>query len=210
MVKVDIGIIGYLSKDKNEGYITVISADNYSEKISITPSEINFGLNLSQLLVIAQINSLKKYYEFDPNNHSELLDLELLKRDRKTISVIANKNNLEFIIDNELEEHSNEDLRNLREITKLIKYNSGYPPTTVQMNNLEELIEKYEITYSEGGYNKPGDWSKAWIHINTRRPSNLSENKLDAYLNKLLPNFDLTLGESDDCIEYKFKNDILT
>ena len=189
--------------------MTVISTENYSEKITFTPSDIDFEIGLSQLLVIDERNNTKKYFEFNLDDHSKLLDLKLLKDKNQIIKIGANRKYAKFIIDNELDGNPSAELRKLRGISKLIKYRSGYPPNTVQMNNIEELIDEYELRYSEGGRNKPGDWSRAWIYVSTNRPSNLPDYKLDNYLSKLLPNFDFKLGEDDDCMEYRFKSDII-
>lgn len=206
---VNIGIIEYLSEHKNEGYIRVISTENYSEKITFIPTDIDFEIVLYKLLVIDERNNTKKYFEFNLNNHSQLIDLKLLKDQNQTISIDANGKFAKFIIDNELYRNSSPELRKLRGISKLIKYRSGYPPNTVQMNNIEELIDKYELKYSEGGRDKPGDWSRAWIDVSTSRPSNLPDYYLDNYLSKLLPKFDFKLGEGEDCMEYRFKSDIV-
>lgn len=206
---INIGIIGYLSDDKNEGYINVISFKNYSKKISFKPSDVNFEINLSQLLVVEENENFRKYVEFNIIEHLQFLNLDLLKAHNETIDIEANRLFVKFIVDNELEKHSIPELIKLRGISKLINYRSGYPSSTVQMSNIEELIDEYEVTYTETGRDKPGDWSRAWIIVNTNLPSNLPDYNLDDYLSKLLPKFDFELGDGEDCAEYKFKSDII-
>jgi hypothetical protein len=206
---INIGIIGYLSDENNEGYINIISPENYSKKITFTPSDINFPIDLSQLLVIEENEHIKKYFEFNLNDHSKFLNLKMLKDNNETIDIWSNRKIAKYIIDNDLDENYSPDLVKLRAISKLINYHIAYPPPKVLISNFEELIEEYDIRYIEGGRDKAGDWSKGWITVHTTLPSNLPDYNLDNYLSKLLPEFNFTLGESDDCMEYKFKSDIL-
>lgn len=206
-----IGKIIFLSKQYDKAYLKILSRIGFLEQYNFTPSEINFKIETNMLICIVenkQTNSIS-FLQFDPNLHGELLDIDKLRLTSEGISVRENLNCFDFIIDNEIDNKQNHKIIELIALKKLINYNPSYSTDKVNIENLNSLLEVYKIEYSEGGYNKPGDWSRAGISISTLRPANLPNYKLDPYLNQLLPNFEFSLGADEDCIDYKFKDDIL-
>lgn len=204
-----IGEIGYLDFENNNGYVVVLSHNNFGQKIDFIPSEINFQIDLCKLICLKPIGSLGyEFSEFELAHHRSFLNIEMIKAN-SSIDINSNINLVSFIIDNELDRNNTYDLKKLRVIKELINYNPSNPGNTVKDQNIKKLISEYTIRYSEYGKDKPGDTSKAWISIMTDRPSNLPDFSLDKYLDKLLPKFDFIIAQGEDCDDYKFKSDIL-
>ncbi|MDI6032249.1 hypothetical protein QLS91_04105 [Flavobacterium sp. LB2P84] len=204
-----IGEVAYLNFEDNNGYVKILSHNDFGEKIDFIPSEINFQIDLCKLICLTPIGMLGyEFTEFELARHRSFLDIEMIK-EKSRIDICSNLNLVNFIIDNELDDNNTSDLKKLRVIKELINYNPSNPGNTVKDQNMKKLISEYTIRYSEYGKDKPGDRSKAWISIMTDRPSNLPDFSLDKYLDKLLPKFDFIIAQGEDCDDYKFKSDIL-
>ncbi len=202
-----IGIISYLNTSKDEAYIKCISEENFNEIYNFKPSVVPFEINLNQLLCI-QTNPITSFFEFNPDLHLKYLDLSKV-RTTSGINLLNNKKIAEFLIENDIADRHNSKIIELTAIKNLLELDLFGHNSKVKIGDFKDLVSKYEIKYSEGGRDKPGDWSRAWITINTTRPSNLPNLKLDKYLENIFPKYDITLADGDDDMEHRFKSDIL-
>ena len=203
-----IGRIVNFHTKEDEGYVEIISANNFLEIYYFKPSLIKFKIEPEQIICISENKNGVDYFEFDLESHKQFINIEDIKNRTRGISILENMNIMDFIIDNDIHNKQNKKLNELSYLKKLIGFRNGYTSSKLNYdknNSVIKIIEEYKIYYSEGGYNKPGDWSRGWIKIQT----SLSHQNLDIYLQKLLPNFNFNLGNSDDCEEYRFKNDII-
>lgn len=203
-----IGDIGYLSKEKDEAFITILSRQNFLEKLYFKPSLVGFGIHLGKIICISQMHEKNDFLKFNIKDHEQFLNIDEIKLRSGGISIPNNLDLMDYLIDNELDNNQNPKLIELKLLKKKIKFNNGFPSQQIMYSKPTEIIEiidQYKIYYQEGGYNKPGDYSKGWISVT----STTSNKKLDLYLQKLLPNFNFLLGKSDDCEEYRFKDSII-
>lgn len=203
-----IGTIGYLSEHRDEAYVRVISVNKFMEKFNFKPSNVNFDICLGKIICILEEENHLKFLKFEVELHQEFLDLEMIKNKFCGISIINNIDVCDFIIDNQIDDKQNPKLNELRFIKKKINFKSNFPSSKINYlnaNEINDIIDEYQVSYSQSGYDKPGDYSRASIRV----ISTSSYTKLDTYLKKLLPDYSFTLGESEDCIEYPFKHNII-
>lgn len=177
-----IGIVSYLNHIKNEACIRCVSKNHLNEQYNFMPSLVPFEISLSKLICIETTPELS-FHEFNPEIHHHLLDLESVK---DSLSLFNNRNIAEYLIDNELIDNYNPKVAELNAIKNLIFHDSDGNRPKVKID-IQSLIKNYEVQYIEGGRNKPGEWSRAWLLVHTFRPSNLPDNKLDKYLENLFP-----------------------
>ena len=71
------------------------------------------------------------------------------------------------------------------------------------------MIDDYVISYVEHGYNKMGDYSRAWISILTKRPLIFHEYDNDPYLDKIFPQFHFELRKDYNSMSFTSSNQIL-
>lgn len=207
MKNMKIGIISYLNENKDEAYINCISENDFGEKYNFKPSFVPFEISLNKLLCIQTYPTLR-FFEFIPELHSKFLNLSKIKT-TSGINLLNNKKNVEFLIDNDIADSYNSKIIELKAIKNLLDLDPFGHNSKVKIGDFKDMVSKYEIRYSEGGRDKAGDWSRAWIIIYTNRPSNLPNSKLDKYLENLFPKYDVTLADGDDDMEHRFKSDIL-
>lgn len=202
-----IGIISYLNENKDEAYINCISENDFEEKYNFKPSFVPFEISLNKLLCV-QTDPIIKYFEFVPELHSKFLNLSKIKT-TSGINLLNNKKIVEFLIENDIADKYNSKIIELKAIKNLLDLDPFGHNSKVKIGDFNDMVSKYKITYGEGGRDKAGDWSRAWIKIYTSRPSNLPNSKLDKYLENLFPKYEVTIAAGDDDMEHRFKSDIL-
>lgn len=207
----DIGEINYLSKNNDEAFAIIISENKYGKKFHFQPSKLRFQSKLSQLISIQEIsNGVIEYDLFDSKKHKDLLNLDKIKNSNRSIQILPNIQEARFIIINDLY-RENKTLNTIAYIKRNLEYGKFRMPKRFKLKeDFSSLVEKYSVNYTEYGYNKRGDWSKASISITTNRPYIFHGYENDPYLDKLLPEFKINLGSDEDSPEYPFANDILS
>lgn len=202
-----IRIINNIEKD-DTGYGEIISKEDFKKKIHFKPSHSNLKVLPDQIVCINFVEEFIVFSHFEPEKHTSFLDFDEIRTKTIGLSLIKNSALVDFILDNDLQNNQNPKACELKRIKQMIGFRLGYPSTKIFQHDLElakNEIENYTINYTEGGYNKPGDWSKGFVRIDCSS----SHRKLDVYMKKLLPDLSFNLGESDDCEVYKFKNEIV-
>ncbi|ALU28481.1 hypothetical protein NWE55_16795 (plasmid) [Myroides albus] len=196
----EIGVISYLNLDDDKAYMTCKSINSTNDKYHFRPSLVPFDICLEKLICI-KMDPTIKFLEFLPDIHGKDLNFSKCKGTSK-ISLHHNRNLVEFLIENDIAEGYK--ISELEKIQSLFKRVSSFPLNYKVMIDIEKIISKYEIKYFEGGRDKPGDWSTAFISINTYRYG-----IVDKYLDRMFPDFNVILASGDDDMDHRFKYQIL-
>jgi hypothetical protein len=201
-----IGKLSYLDEDMDTGYIRIISKEKYDDKINFKPSNYEFYLEQKDLIHITfDKGGNYNLRNFDLKKDHELFDIEFFKDKGVKFQLTSDRYFSRKILDNELYHYPTifENLKGLKDKIDRVDHLSA-PVKLLNSIDINELVKEYKISYREGGRDKPGDWSRAWITIDTDRPYGL-----DNYLKKLLPEFKFNLGKGEDDHDCLFKSDIL-
>lgn len=206
-INIYIGIVSYYSPNINQGYIVDISINSYGEKINFNIHEIPFETDLNQILVIDnsrlnERNGIKHYSKFIPAIHSCLIDTDIIRKSGGIYLCHESNINI-YLIENNIAKGDGL-ISEIKALTDKISFGYKDRSSLLKYNNIEDFVLGYSISYKEGGHNKPGDWSNAWIKIETSKSYNN-----DIYLEKLLPDYSVTLAKGYDGEIHPFKSDIL-
>lgn len=191
--------LGYLIKKDliGEGVVIIKSKEKYGLKLTCKLSDYNF--NSSYITIIFNNNDdgfiLR---DFDIKIDSQIFDVIFFKKKEFYFDLTSDRQfNIE-IMKNDL--YYDSSLKKIKDKIETID-------SVIRLKDkvdILELSENYKVFYYEVGRDKPGDYSRAKIGINTHKPY-----YLDSYLDKLFPVIKIELGKGEDTSNRPFASDIL-
>ncbi len=199
--------------------LKIISNNNFSEEIYITSPLKENQFKPGDVIGFEEIKNGKPnvFFDIDYDKHKNLITPEKIRESKISLNLFKNKNLAKFIIENHLDSgHKDTALLNL--LHKQIQSRNPIPHST-----FKEIVDNYQICYSESGYDKPGDWSIATISIYTNnkitfqfhsdkiRSSSFGDvfGYKDEYLSMLFPNYNFSLASGKDDADCLFKSQII-